>query len=134
ERPPAGHRLRHRWRVQPQAAGVEGHAAGRQEHPREHDNQRRSRGDTALHRARGDADHSCWHTADYRRTRFTQHVAAYVAPVKAVVLVGGEGTRLRPLTYKTPKQLLPVALVPMIERVVAHLAGHGVDHVVLSMG
>jgi mannose-1-phosphate guanylyltransferase len=54
--------------------------------------------------------------------------------VRAVVLVGGEGTRLRPLTYKTPKQLLPVALVPMIERVVAHLAGHGVDHVVLSMG
>lgn len=54
--------------------------------------------------------------------------------MKAVVLVGGEGTRLRPLTYKTPKQLLPVALVPMIERVVAHLADHGIDHVVLSMG
>ena len=54
--------------------------------------------------------------------------------MRAVVLVGGEGTRLRPLTYKTPKQLLPVALVPMIERVVAHLAEHGVDHVVLSMG
>jgi mannose-1-phosphate guanylyltransferase len=54
--------------------------------------------------------------------------------VRAVVLVGGEGTRLRPLTFKTPKQLLPVALVPMIERVVAHLAEHDVDHVVLSMG
>jgi mannose-1-phosphate guanylyltransferase len=54
--------------------------------------------------------------------------------VRAVVLVGGEGTRLRPLTLKTPKQLLPVALVPMIERVVAHLAEHEVDHVVLSMG
>jgi len=54
--------------------------------------------------------------------------------VRAVVLVGGEGTRLRPLTYKTPKQLLPVANVPMIERVVAHLAAHDVDHVVLSMG
>jgi len=54
--------------------------------------------------------------------------------VRAVVLVGGEGTRLRPLTYKTPKQLLPVANVPMIERVVAHLAAHDVDDVVLSMG
>jgi mannose-1-phosphate guanylyltransferase len=50
------------------------------------------------------------------------------------VLVGGEGTRLRPLTYTTPKQLLPVAGVAMIERVVGHLAGHGVDEVVLSMG
>ena len=50
------------------------------------------------------------------------------------MLVGGEGTRLRPLTLTTPKQLLPVAEVTMIERVVAHLAAHGVDDVVLSMG
>ncbi len=54
--------------------------------------------------------------------------------VKAVVLVGGQGTRLRPLTLTTPKQMLPVAGRPMIERVVAHLAAHGVDEVVLSLG
>ena len=54
--------------------------------------------------------------------------------MKAIVLVGGEGTRLRPLTYTTPKQLLPVAGVPMLERAVAHLAAHGVDEVILSMG
>ena len=54
--------------------------------------------------------------------------------VKAVVLVGGEGTRLRPLTFSTPKQMLPVAGRPVIERVVEHLAGHGVDEVVLSLG
>lgn len=54
--------------------------------------------------------------------------------MKAVVLVGGEGTRLRPLTFTTPKPMLPVAEVPMIERVVGHLAGHGIDEVVLSMG
>jgi NDP-sugar pyrophosphorylase family protein len=54
--------------------------------------------------------------------------------VKAVVLVGGEGTRLRPLTYTTPKQLLPVAEVPMVERVLAWLARHGVDEAVLSVG
>lgn len=54
--------------------------------------------------------------------------------MRAVVLVGGEGTRLRPLTFTTPKQLLPVAEVTMIERVVSHLAAHGVDDVVLSMG
>jgi len=54
--------------------------------------------------------------------------------VKAVVLVGGEGTRLRPLTYSVPKQLLPVAGVPMVERVVGWLAAHGVEEVVLSLG
>lgn len=54
--------------------------------------------------------------------------------MNAVVLVGGEGTRLRPLTYTTPKQLLPVAEVPLLERVLTALARHGVDHVVLSLG
>ena len=48
--------------------------------------------------------------------------------------MGGEGTRLRPLTLTTPKQMLPVAGRPMIERVVEHLAAHGIDHVVLSLG
>ena len=54
--------------------------------------------------------------------------------MRAVVLVGGEGTRLRPLTYTLPKQMLPVAGTTMIERVLAHLARHGVDDVVLSLG
>jgi len=54
--------------------------------------------------------------------------------MKAVVLVGGEGTRLRPLTLTAPKQMLPIVGVPMIERVLAHLALHGVDHAVLSLG
>lgn len=50
------------------------------------------------------------------------------------MLVGGFGTRLRPLTLTTPKQMLPVAGRPMIERVLAHLSAHGVDDVVLSLG
>jgi mannose-1-phosphate guanylyltransferase len=54
--------------------------------------------------------------------------------VKAVVLVGGAGTRLRPLTYTVPKQVLPIVEVPMIERVLTYLAGHGVDEAVLSLG
>jgi mannose-1-phosphate guanylyltransferase len=54
--------------------------------------------------------------------------------VRAVVLVGGEGTRLRPLTLTTPKQMLPIVEQPMIERVIDHLAGHGVDEAVLSLG
>jgi NDP-sugar pyrophosphorylase family protein len=51
-----------------------------------------------------------------------------------VVLVGGAGTRLRPLTLTVPKQVLPIVEVPMIERVLTYLAGHGVDEVVLSLG
>lgn len=54
--------------------------------------------------------------------------------MKAVVLVGGEGTRLRPLTLAAPKQMLPIVGVPMIERVLTYLASHEVDEAVLSLG
>jgi mannose-1-phosphate guanylyltransferase len=54
--------------------------------------------------------------------------------VRAVVLVGGFGTRLRPLTLTTPKQMLPLGHRPMIEWVVGHLADHGVDEAILSLG
>ena len=54
--------------------------------------------------------------------------------MRAVVLVGGEGTRLRPLTLTTPKQMLPIVEHPMIERVLGHLASHGIDDAVLSLG
>ena len=54
--------------------------------------------------------------------------------MRAVILVGGFGTRLRPLTAHTPKQMLPIVDRPMIERVVAALAGHGVTDAVLSLG
>jgi NDP-sugar pyrophosphorylase family protein len=54
--------------------------------------------------------------------------------VKAIVLVGGAGTRLRPLTYSTPKPLLPIANQPFLERQLTWLAYYGVDEVVLSLG
>ena len=54
--------------------------------------------------------------------------------MKAVVLVGGSGTRLRPLTLSAPKQMLPIAEVPMIERVLTTLAGQGVTTAVLALG
>ena len=50
----------------------------------------------------------------------------------AVILVGGGGTRLRPLTNALPKSLIPVCNQPLIVRIIAHLARHGVDHVVLA--
>jgi NDP-sugar pyrophosphorylase family protein len=54
--------------------------------------------------------------------------------MQAIILVGGEGTRLRPLTYVDPKQMLPILGVPMLERVLTNLALHGVTDVVLSLG
>ncbi|MDA8291990.1 MAG: NDP-sugar synthase [Actinomycetota bacterium] len=52
----------------------------------------------------------------------------------AVLLVGGQGTRLRPLTYALPKPMLPVVERPMIARVVEWLASYGVTTAVLSLG
>ncbi len=54
--------------------------------------------------------------------------------MRAVVLVGGEGTRLRPLTLTAPKQMLPIVEQAMVERVLGHLASHGIDEAVLSLG
>jgi mannose-1-phosphate guanylyltransferase len=52
--------------------------------------------------------------------------------MKAVVLVGGEGTRMRPLTETTPKPLIPLVDRPGLDHVLDHLARHGVHEVVLS--
>jgi len=54
--------------------------------------------------------------------------------MRAVVLVGGFGTRLRPLTLTTPKPMLPVGHVPIIERLVDNLAKGGVTDVTLALG
>jgi mannose-1-phosphate guanylyltransferase len=54
--------------------------------------------------------------------------------LQSIILVGGMGTRLRPLTYETPKQMLPLVGVPMIECVLESLARHGVTDAVLSLG
>jgi mannose-1-phosphate guanylyltransferase len=54
--------------------------------------------------------------------------------VRAVILVGGEGTRLRPLTEWLPKPMLPVANRPFLEHQLAHLAAHGAADVVLACG
>jgi len=54
--------------------------------------------------------------------------------MRAVVLVGGFGTRLRPLTLTIPKPMLPIGHVPMISRLVGRLARGGVTEVVLALG
>lgn len=50
----------------------------------------------------------------------------------AVLLVGGQGTRLRPLTVTTPKPMLPTAGVPFLTHLLARARDAGVDHAILS--
>src|ERR1700678_4583356 len=52
--------------------------------------------------------------------------------LEAIVLVGGQGTRLRPLTLSAPKPLLPTAGVPFLSHLLARAAAGGVTHVVLA--
>ena len=54
--------------------------------------------------------------------------------VQAIVLVGGEGTRLRPLTETVPKPALTLVDRPFLAYMIEWLAGHGVDEVVLACG
>lgn len=53
--------------------------------------------------------------------------------MKAVLLVGGAGTRLRPLTYVVPKCLLPVGGKPLLERTLRYLEGFGIKECVLCV-
>ena len=53
--------------------------------------------------------------------------------MKAVIMAGGEGTRLRPLTSNQPKPMLPMANVPMMEHVVNLLRTHGFEDIVVTV-
>ncbi|MGH9276660.1 MAG: sugar phosphate nucleotidyltransferase [Acidimicrobiales bacterium] len=53
--------------------------------------------------------------------------------MRAVIMAGGEGTRLRPLTSNQPKPLMPLANRPMMEHVIRLLKRHGFDEVVVTL-
>ncbi|CAN5514091.1 hypothetical protein BH20ACT2_BH20ACT2_17260 [soil metagenome] len=53
--------------------------------------------------------------------------------MKAVIMAGGEGTRLRPLTSNAPKPMLPLANRPMMEHIVGLLKRHGYDEIVVTV-
>jgi len=53
--------------------------------------------------------------------------------MQAVIIAGGEGTRLRPLTSTTPKPMLPIANKPMIGHVVELLAAHNVTDIIVTV-
>jgi mannose-1-phosphate guanylyltransferase len=52
--------------------------------------------------------------------------------MQAVILVGGQATRLRPLTTNTPKAIVPVLNRPFLEYVIRNLSRHGVKEIVLA--
>src|SRR3954462_12231340 len=54
--------------------------------------------------------------------------------MEAVVLAGGEGNRLRPLTLTTPKPGMPLAGRPFLSFMLDWLARHGVDDALLALG
>lgn len=54
------------------------------------------------------------------------------AATDAVILVGGKGTRLRPLTVNTPKPMLPTAGFPFLQHLLARIKAAGITHVVLG--
>jgi mannose-1-phosphate guanylyltransferase/phosphomannomutase len=53
--------------------------------------------------------------------------------MKAVVMAGGEGSRLRPLTSQYPKPLVPVAGTPVVEHILRLLRDHGISRVILTL-
>jgi mannose-1-phosphate guanylyltransferase/phosphomannomutase len=53
--------------------------------------------------------------------------------VKAVIMAGGEGTRLRPLTANQPKPMLPVGNRPIMEHIVTHIRDHGFKDIVVTV-
>jgi len=52
--------------------------------------------------------------------------------MKATILVGGEATRLHPLTHNIPKAMVPVLNTPFLEYVIRHLSSHGIKDIILA--
>jgi mannose-1-phosphate guanylyltransferase/phosphomannomutase len=53
--------------------------------------------------------------------------------MKAVIMAGGEGTRLRPLTSNQPKPMLPLGNRPMMEHIIRHVHNHGFKDIVVTV-
>jgi mannose-1-phosphate guanylyltransferase/phosphomannomutase len=53
--------------------------------------------------------------------------------MKAVIMAGGEGTRLRPLTTNQPKPMLPIANQPMVAHIISLLKKHGFDEIIITV-
>ena len=56
-----------------------------------------------------------------------------ILPIDAVLMAGGKGERLRPLTQKTPKPLLPVGGKAIIDHNIDHIISYGVEHISVTV-
>lgn len=54
--------------------------------------------------------------------------------MRAIILAGGEGTRLRPYTFAIPKPLLPIEETPILEIVINKLKSFGINDIILAVG
>ena len=54
--------------------------------------------------------------------------------MKAIILAGGRGKRLRPITDKIPKPLIPINNKPLIERTINYLKRYGINEIIISSG
>jgi len=54
--------------------------------------------------------------------------------MKAIILAGGRGKRLRPITDKIPKPLIPINNKPLIERTIKYLKKYGITQIIISAG
>ncbi len=55
-------------------------------------------------------------------------------PSHSIVLVAGEGTRLRPLTYTIPKPLIPIMGKPLVTRIIDELINNGINDIYIVVG
>ena len=66
-------------------------------------------------------------------TSRARRAAPSFPPLKAMVLAAGAGTRLRPLTYETPKPMVPIVNRPVVHHVLDNLVRHGIRDVVMNL-
>ena len=53
--------------------------------------------------------------------------------MKAIIMAGGEGSRLRPLTCDMPKPMVPVMNIPIMEHIVNLLKSHGITEIGVTL-
>ncbi|MBO4354976.1 MAG: nucleotidyltransferase family protein, partial [Methanomicrobium sp.] len=54
--------------------------------------------------------------------------------MKVCIMCGGEGTRLRPLTFERPKPCIPIVNIPSIQHLVSHLSNLGFNDIIVTIG